>query len=99
MDRLSNDAESMLQKFNLMLSIHPELKDSYTSVSLLCRGLTTLSPSAMGDPTNLKRISDICSGLEDLLNEPFSGIYPSKIKEYAEKSTITLNNIKKSIRK
>ena len=98
-DRISNNAETLLQQFNLISSFHPELKTAFSSVSLLCRGLTTLSPSAMGDPAVAKRVDNICSGLEEMLNEPFSDEYPSKLKEYAERSIITLNNIKKSIRK
>lgn len=98
-DHVSNNAEMMMQQFNLMLSLHPELKEAASSVSLLCRGLMTLSPSAMGDQTAAKRVNNICSGLEDMLNEPFSDTYSSRLKEYAGKSTITLNNIKNSIRK
>lgn len=98
-DHLSNNAEMMMQQFNLMLPLHPELKEASSSVSSLCRGLMTLSPSAMGDTASAGRVNNICSGLENLLNEQFSDTYPSKLKEYAEKSTITLNNIKKSIRK
>lgn len=99
LDHVSNNAEMMLQQFNLMLSLHPELREASSSVSSLCRGLMTLSPSAMGDTVAAGRVNNICSGLENLLNEQFSDTYPSKLKEYAEKSTITLNNIKKSIRK
>lgn len=99
MDKIINNAERMLQQFNLMLSFHPELKEASSSVSSLCRGLTTLSPSAMGDPTAVMRVNTICTGLEDMLNDPFSDTYPSKLKEYTEKSIITLKNIKNSIRK
>lgn len=98
-DRLNNNAEMLLEQFNLMTSLHPELKEASSSVTILCRGLSTLSPSAMSDSLAVKRVNSICSGLENMLNEPFSDKSAARMKEHAEKSIIILNNVKKSIRK
>lgn len=98
-DGVINNAEMLLQQFNMMASAHPELKSAYSSVSSLCRGLSTLSPTAMGDPMAAMRVNEICTGLEDVLNTPVSDSSAATIKDYADKSILILNNVKKNIRK
>lgn len=98
-DYITGNAEMLLQQFNLLLVAHPELTYLSSPVTTLCRGLSTVSPAAMSDPIVASRIGAICSRLEGILAEPTSEEFASRLKEYAEKSIITLNTIKKSIRK
>lgn len=98
-DNVINKAEMLLEQFNLLKTTHSELTQASLSVTLLCRGLSTLSPTAMTDENTVKRIQSIISGLEDLLDESIFDLSVSRLKEYADRSLITLNGIKKSIRK
>ena len=98
-DSVIKNAEMLLEQFNLLKSAHPELNQAYSSVTMLCRGLMTLSPSAMSEESTEKRINAIISGLEEIFYDPFSENTASRVKEYADNSMIILNGIKKSIRK
>lgn len=98
-DRVINRAEMLSDQFNLLKTIHPELTQASTSVNALCRGLATLSPSAMADDSAAKRINAIIAGLEEIFDGSASDLAPSRIKEYADQSIISLNSIKKAIRK
>lgn len=98
-DSVNSNADMLLQQFNLMVAAHPELNSVSQSVAALCRGLATLSPTVMADPTAAKRVNSICSELEDRLAEPVSDAFAANLKEYADKAFLTLNNLKKSVRK
>lgn len=99
LDKVTANAEMLLERFKLQIKSHHELNEALSSVTTLCRGMATLSPTAMAVSSAAKRINAIISGLEDLLDEPFSDQAPSRIKDYADESIILLNSIKKSIRK
>lgn len=98
-DYIATNAEMLSQQFNLILMAHPELTYLSSSVTALCRGLSTVSPAVMSDPNFSRRVASICSGLEEILAEPVSENFAANLKEYSEKSIITLNSIKKSVRK
>jgi|GEM_PF-6975896 hypothetical protein len=98
-DSVIKKAEMLSEQFSLLKAAHPELNQAYSSVTMLCRGLITLSPSVMSEESTAKRINAIISGLEEIFYEPFSENAAYRIKEYADNSIIILNGIKKSIRK
>lgn len=93
---VSSNAEMLLQQFNLIKSAHEEFISASSSVTSLCRTLATLSPTVVADYHTFKRVNTICSGLEDILSEPISDESPSRLKEFADQSLITLNFIKKT---
>ena len=99
LNRVTAKADMLLERFNLKKRSHPELNQSSSAVTALCRGLATLSPTSMADASAAKRINNIISGLEEILDENVSGQMTSRLRDYAEESTIILNSIKKSIRK
>lgn len=98
-DRINNHADMLMQQFRLMVTAHPELGVASQPVTALCRGLSTLSPAVMADPTAAKRVNNICSELDDKLSEPASDTLARSLKDFAERSLITLNQLKKSVRK
>lgn len=99
LDRITNDASMLLEQFNLQKSTHPELEQASRSVTTLCRGIATLSPTVMANDTNLRRIKNILSGLKDLLCNPVTEGSTAQMQEYVDNSQIILNSIKKSMRK
>ncbi len=99
-DYVNGHADMLLNQFNMMRKAHGKELDGATgAVTSLCRGLSTLAPCAMSKPEVANRIIGICEGLEKMLSEPLAEDSSSRIKDYAEKSLITLNSLKKSIRK
>lgn len=97
---ITGQADMLLNQFNLMRKAHgKELESPSSAVTSLCRGLSTLSPAAMADPSVANRIISICEGLEELLSESVTEGLGIRIKEYADKSLIVLNSLKKSILK
>lgn len=99
LDQVITTAEMLSQQFSLLASTRPELNTIKPSINALCRGLKTLSPTAMADPNASRRVTAICSHLEDNLTRINMDMSVAQIKEFADQSLIILNTIKNSIRK
>lgn len=98
-NEVNGSGEMYLQQFNLLRTLHPELGVASQAVTSLCRGLATLSPLVMANSNAAGQIRIIASGLGDLLAEPTSDEQAMRLKEFSDKSLITLNYLKKSVLK
>lgn len=98
-NEVNNCGEMYLQQFNLLLKLHPELSEASGPITSLCRSLASLSPVIMGNPNAARQIGNIGSELEDLLAEPVSEQLAARLKEFSDKSLITINYLSKSVRK
>ncbi len=98
-NEVNNSGEMYLQQFNLLLKLHPELNGASAAVTSLCRSLASLSPLVLSSPRAARQIQDIDRELEELLTEPVSEEQAMRLKEFSDKSLITLNFLKKSVRK
>lgn len=99
LDYIVSHSDMMSEQFNLIMSVHPELSTAASSVRSLCKGLATLSPTAMADDVITKQVNNIISGFREILDIPISEQSASQIKNYADNALLTLNNIKRSIRR
>lgn len=96
---VNSKGEMYLQQFNMLLGTYPELGMASGPVTSLCHNLSSMSPVIMGVPEAAQQINDICRKLEDLISEPASEDVAERLKNFSENSLLTINYLKKSVRK